>query len=309
MTFYQELKRRNIFRVAIAYAVIAWLLLQVGGTLAPALLLPEWINTALAFFLILGFPLAIFLAWAFELTPEGIRKEKDVDSAQSRTKVTGGKIDYLIIIMLVVALGYFMVDKFVLDPGPDAGLIHSKVQQGSDELSQTAEYKQRTRLPLVIMMDSHHESRVYDEDTLSSGGTNADVVSDILLDLPISRQKEAVSPDWHRDEDILGFQPDLVIIHISSFKVGHGKSTYPRIRLFIEFLIDTETRFILYSRRDEPSLQAIVDEMLVDLINENPELQKRVHVFGLSSHGDTRWRDPAIAVSFKLLVKKVLELE
>ena len=76
MSFFEELKRRNVFRVAIAYLVIAWFLLQVGDTLAPALLLPDWINTALAFFLVLGFPLAILFAWAFELTPEGIKLEK-----------------------------------------------------------------------------------------------------------------------------------------------------------------------------------------------------------------------------------------
>ena len=76
MSFFEELKRRNVFRVAIAYLVIAWFLLQVDDTLAPALLLPDWINTALAFFLVLGFPLAILFAWAFELTPEGIKLEK-----------------------------------------------------------------------------------------------------------------------------------------------------------------------------------------------------------------------------------------
>ncbi len=78
MSFFEELKRRNVFRVAIAYIVIAWLLLQVGDTLAPALHLPDWVNTTLAFFLILGFPLAVFFAWAFELTLEGLKNEREV---------------------------------------------------------------------------------------------------------------------------------------------------------------------------------------------------------------------------------------
>ena len=114
MSLLIELKRRNVFRVAIAYVIIAWLILQVGDTLAPALYLPDSINTALAFFLILGFPLAIFLAWAYELTPEGLKKEKDVDRTQSVTHVTGRKLDYFIIAVLVVGLGYFAYDKFVL---------------------------------------------------------------------------------------------------------------------------------------------------------------------------------------------------
>ena len=75
MSFFEELKRRKVFRVAIAYLVVAWVILQVGDTLAPVLRLPDWVNTTLVFFLILGFPLAIFFAWAFELTPEGLRRE------------------------------------------------------------------------------------------------------------------------------------------------------------------------------------------------------------------------------------------
>ena len=109
-----ELKRRNVVRVAVAYVIIAWLILQVGDTLAPALRLTDWVNTVLAFFLILGFPMALFFAWAFELTPDGIKKEKDVDRSESVTHLTGRKLDYLIIGVLMVALSYFAYDKFVL---------------------------------------------------------------------------------------------------------------------------------------------------------------------------------------------------
>ena len=80
--FFDELKRRNVFRVAIAYLIVAWLLLQVGDTLESALHLPDWANTLVAFFLILGFPLALFFAWAYELTPEGLKKETDVDRSE-----------------------------------------------------------------------------------------------------------------------------------------------------------------------------------------------------------------------------------
>jgi len=116
MSFFEELKRRNVFKVAAAYIIVAWLILQAGDTLAPALLLPEWVNSLLAFFLILGFPLALFFAWAYEMTPEGLKKEKDVDRAKSITQVTGQKLNNVIIGVLVVALVYFAVDKFVLQP-------------------------------------------------------------------------------------------------------------------------------------------------------------------------------------------------
>ena len=76
MSFTRELKRRNVFRVGIAYLIVAWLLLQISDTLVPALLLPEWFQSGVAFLLILGFPLALLFAWAFELTPEGIKLQK-----------------------------------------------------------------------------------------------------------------------------------------------------------------------------------------------------------------------------------------
>ena len=119
MSFVQELKRRNVFRVGVAYMIIAWLLLQVSDTLVPALHLPEWFQSGVALLLILGFPLALFFAWAFELTPDGLKKEKDSERSESITAVTGRKLDFVIIALLVVALGYFAYDKFVLDPDRD----------------------------------------------------------------------------------------------------------------------------------------------------------------------------------------------
>ena len=104
MGLFAELKRRNVFRVTFAYVVIAWLVMQVGDTMAPALHLDEWVNSLLAFFLILGLPLAIFFAWVFEMTPEGIKLEKDVDRSASIAPQTGKKVDRLIIGVLVVAV-------------------------------------------------------------------------------------------------------------------------------------------------------------------------------------------------------------
>jgi len=132
MSFFNELKRRNVFKVAAAYIIVGWLIMQVGDTLAPALHLPEWVNSLLAFFLILGFPLALFFAWAFEMTPEGLKKEKDVDRDQSITAATGQKLNYAIIALLVLALGYFAFDKFVLDPGRDAAELEAALQTAQD---------------------------------------------------------------------------------------------------------------------------------------------------------------------------------
>jgi adenylate cyclase len=104
MSFIKELKRRNVIRVAVAYVIVAWLSLQVSDTLVPALHLPEWFHSGVALFLILGFPIALIFAWAYEMTPAGLKKEKDVDRSASITQVTGRKLDFAIITALVLAL-------------------------------------------------------------------------------------------------------------------------------------------------------------------------------------------------------------
>jgi len=116
-SFWGELKRRNVVRVAIAYAVVAWLSIEVSATTFPMLKLPEWAATFVTVLLIIGFPVALIFAWAFELTPEGLKKEKDVDRSESITHVTGRKLDFVIIGVLVIAVGFLLVDKLYLSEG------------------------------------------------------------------------------------------------------------------------------------------------------------------------------------------------
>lgn len=108
MSFIQELKRRNVFRVGIAYAITTWLLLQVSDVVLGNIEAPGWVFKAIMLVLALGFPVVLLFAWAFELTPEGIRKEKDVDRTQSITPTTGRKLDYAIIALLALGLAYFI---------------------------------------------------------------------------------------------------------------------------------------------------------------------------------------------------------
>ncbi len=108
-----ELKRRNVVRVAVAYAIVSWLILQLTDVLVPMLNLPESVGRLVFLLLLVGFPLAMFFAWAYELTPEGLKKEKEVDHSQSITHITGRKLDYIVIGVMAVAIVYFLVDKFV----------------------------------------------------------------------------------------------------------------------------------------------------------------------------------------------------
>jgi adenylate cyclase len=123
MSLFAELKRRNVFRVAVAYAVVAWLLAQVADVAFDNFGAPEWVPKSVLFVLILGFPLAVFFAWAFELTPEGVKREKDVDRSQSMTQTTGRKLNRMTMVVLVLAVGFLLVDKFVMQPAPEETVV------------------------------------------------------------------------------------------------------------------------------------------------------------------------------------------
>jgi TolB-like protein/Tfp pilus assembly protein PilF len=116
MSLFAELKRRNVFRVGAAYLVVGWLLIEVADTVFPRLGLPEWTVTFVIALLLLGLPVALFLAWAFELTPEGVKRTADVQLDESVRKLTGRKLDFAIIAVLLVALGWFAWDKFGAGP-------------------------------------------------------------------------------------------------------------------------------------------------------------------------------------------------
>jgi TolB-like protein/Tfp pilus assembly protein PilF len=182
LSLFNELKRRNVFRVGVAYIIVAWLLMQVGETLSPALRLPEWTNSTLAFFLILGFPVAMFFAWAFELTPDGIKKEGEVDNAESITPVTGRKLDYFIIGLLAVALAYFVWEsRFREDSSPatEAG-IQAKQTSGADadvtELADDSE-QEASKLSIAVLPFENRSSR--EEDQFFTDGIHDDLLTTI----------------------------------------------------------------------------------------------------------------------------------
>ncbi len=164
-------------------------------------------------------------------------------------------------------------------------------------------------LPVVVLMDSPHPARVYDEETRAANGTNADVLSDILLDLPIRRLKESISPDWDRDEEILQLRPDLIVIHYSGFRQGDGSGPRERLKLLISYFEESDTRFLIYSRQEEARLRRSVDELLADRERDHPGLLARIEVFGLEDYGARIWRSPRTANPLKLRVKEILGLE
>ena len=111
-SFFQELKRRNVFRVAVAFVIVAWLLIQLVDIFVPMFGLPDWTGRLIVLLLVVAFPVALLFAWAFEMTPEGIKLEKHVDRSESITHHTGRKLDFIIIAVLAAALAVSMYVNF-----------------------------------------------------------------------------------------------------------------------------------------------------------------------------------------------------
>jgi TolB-like protein/Tfp pilus assembly protein PilF len=125
MSFFAELKRRNVIRVGIAYVVVAWLVMQFSDVVLGNIEAPGWVFQVIMLVLAIGLPLVLVFAWAFEMTPEGLKKEKDVDHSQSIAPQTGKKLNNAILVLMAFAIAYLLYDKF---SGP--------AQPGSDHFSQ-----------------------------------------------------------------------------------------------------------------------------------------------------------------------------
>jgi TolB-like protein/Tfp pilus assembly protein PilF len=118
-----ELKRRNVLRMAGLYLVAAWLVVQVGATLLPVFEAPPWVMKALVAVLAIGFPLALVFSWVFELTPDGLKRDADVTATESIAPQTAQRLNRAITVVLLLALGYFAFDKFVLAPQREAASV------------------------------------------------------------------------------------------------------------------------------------------------------------------------------------------
>src|SRR5256714_13491370 len=112
-SFFAELKRRNVYKVAVAYAVVAWLLIQIATQVFPFFEIPNWAVRLIVLAIVIGFPIALVMAWAFELTPEGIRRAEDVDFSASRRSKNRAWA-YIVLIGGAVSIGLFFLGRYSL---------------------------------------------------------------------------------------------------------------------------------------------------------------------------------------------------
>ncbi|MEW6998679.1 hypothetical protein AADZ86_13410 [Colwelliaceae bacterium BS250] len=149
MNFWDELKRRNVVKVSVAYLALAWLIIQITSIAVPAMNLPLVMNKIVFFIGLIGFPFALFFAWAFELTPEGIKKTVEVENHLSIANVTGRKLDFMIIGLLIAGLSFVIWDSY---------LVTDDIQ--TDNLATTGKSTSIAVIPLVNM-SSHSDNEFF----------------------------------------------------------------------------------------------------------------------------------------------------
>ena len=177
-SLFSELKRRNVFKVGVAYLVLAWVVVQVTDTAVPALHLPEWILTAVFFFGVIGFPFAIFFAWAFEVTPEGIKKESEITPDESITAHTGRKLDFVIIGLLVVGMGYFIYESR-FSSETEQGIV---VESPSTEITSPKEVAQEPEGSSIAVLPFVNMSSDPEQEYFSDG--ISEEILNVLAKLP-----------------------------------------------------------------------------------------------------------------------------
>jgi len=151
MSLIQELRRRNVFRVAVAYVLLGWAVLQGADFLLDLAEAPTWVIRVFTIAGLAGFPFALFFSWAYELTPEGIKRENEVDRTTSITTNTGRRLDRMIIFFLVVAIGFLLADRYI---GGQRGAVEpasKTVAESTQPIAGAGDRRSVAVLPFIAM--------------------------------------------------------------------------------------------------------------------------------------------------------------
>jgi len=253
-SFWGEVKRRNVFKVAVAYAVVGWVLVEVASIVLPTFDAPNWVMKVFTFLIIAGLPLALIFAWAFEMTPEGLKREHEVDRSQSITHKTGRKLDFLIIGVLVVAVGMLLADKFLLTDAPIATEIVADEEVEPPETGPSIAV-----LPFANM--SADESSAFFSDGL------ADTVLHMLAQVRELRVAARTSSFQFRDQSMdvakIGEQ-----LKVGTILEGSVQKSGDKIRVTAQ-LIDVSNGYHLWSGTFDRNLDdvfAIQDEIATEVV-------------------------------------------
>ena len=251
-TLFTELRRRNIFRVAGVYAVVGWILMQVVSVMTPALNLPDWVDSFFAVALIIGFPVAMLLAWAFEMTPEGVKRAENVKDGDSITDKTGRKLDYAIISGLVLVGTLIVGSQFTAQKSAAPEITVQVEIPGTSETNQTNETDERPSIAVLAFADMSADG---DQEYFSDG--MAEEILNALAKIPDLRVAGRTSSFSFK-----GKNEDLTIIG-QTLRVGHilegsVRKQGERVRITAQ-LIKADDGFHLWSETYDGTLDDIFD--------------------------------------------------
>lgn len=276
MSLLNELKRRNVFRVGAAYTVVSWLLIQVVETIFPLFGFDDSLARTVVIVMTIGFVPTLIFSWVFELTPEGLKKEKDIDRTQSNTAGTGKKLDRMIMVVLTLALGYFAVDKFVLDPVRDQSEVASAREQGRTEA--IAESGGDMSIAVLSFVDMSSDK---DQEYMSDG--IAEELLNLLAKIPELRVISRTSAFSYKGKSISLAQiaRELDVAYILE---GSVRKSGSQIRITAQ-LIETSSDTHLWSETYDRALEnifaiqddiaaVVVEELKVKIMGAPPVVEK-----------------------------------
>jgi len=266
LSLFKELKRRNVFRVGIAYLAGAWLLIEVSGTLFPAFGIPDWGVRFVVIVTALGFLPALIVSWAYEMTPEGIRREKDVVRDTSITHVTAKRLDGITISLIVAALAFILADRFWLSPRHEEQLeapatVVNDIVQAQEPESTEPQYPPNSIAVLPFVNMSDDASNEYFSDGVSEELLN------LLAKIPELRviSRSSAFSFKGKDFDIPMVAAQLKVAHVLE---GSVRKAGNQVRITVQ-LIETHSDTHLWSETYDRTLDdifAIQDEIAAKVV-------------------------------------------
>lgn len=258
MRFLDEIRRRNVHRIALAYLAVAWLLIQVAATVLPAYGVSEATLTILITVVAIGFVPAVVLSWVFDWTPEGLRRDTSV--SDTATASANKHLDRAIIVTLVLAVGYFAIDKFVIDPTRDAENMQTARDEGrADAFVESFGDLSKAVLPFVNM--SADPEQEYFSDGI------AEELLNLLAKIPELRVISRSTAFTFKGKDIVISEvaKKLNVAHILE---GSVRRSGNKVRITAQ-LIDARTDTHLWSDTCDRELEdifAIQDEISAKIV-------------------------------------------
>ncbi len=264
MSLFVELRRRNVVKVAVAYAIVGWILVEVSSVMGPALNLPDWATSLVAFFLILGFPVALLLSWAYELTPDGMTRTKSVPLSESITHITGRKLDFVIIGVLAIAVAFFALERFLVDEAPETEIVADESVEPSQPV---AAENQREVLPNSVAVLPFDNLSPNPDEAYFAVGLHDEILSQLakLSNLSVISRTSMMR---YADSDLS--IPEIAReLNVGTVMEGSVRYADDRVRITTQ-LIDAETDEHLWAEtyeREFSDIFAIESDIAMNIAN------------------------------------------